>query len=410
MKSTNTRRGEQTVRSFLELLACCLIVIAMPLCGTADGSGKTVGGKGPAPAQNERYVATSGSDSNRGSRERPWQSLQHAAAMAKPGMTIHVAPGTYAGPVITNVSGTADARIRFISDARWGAAIRSYGGSDVWTNKGSYVDIAGFDIRGDGANGILNWGSQVRIIANHVHDIPAPHCTGDGGAGIDNAEYNASDNDVIGNVVHDIGEGPGSCGRVHGIYHSNLRGHIYNNVVYRSAGYGIHLWHAASNVVIANNTLVGNGGGVHRGGCTGGGIVVGDGDAPGGKVNDYSVVVNNIIYNNGCVGIVEYCYKGENCTGPHNQYKNNLVYGNAIRQVSLRNGLNVAQMVSADPQLLNIQQGAIVDFHLRSNSPAIGHGTEFQAPTVDIDGGPRPASWDIGASEYQAAAGSWPWF
>jgi len=405
--TSNGTRQSCIVQHFRRRAVGCLIAIAM-LVSASAGANRNTAGK---TSSTDRYVAPSGHDSDRGSRERPWKSIQHAAEMAFPGMTVHVAPGVYTGPITTNASGAPPARIRFISDTKWGAAIQSSGGADVWTNRGSYIDIAGFDVRGDGANGILNWGSQVRIIGNHVHNIPAPHCTGNGGAGIFNAGYQEADNDVIGNVVHDIGEGPGSCGRVHGIYHANLRGHIYNNVVYRSAGYGIHLWHAASNVVIANNTVVGNGGG-DPARCTGGGIVVGDGDSPGGKVNDYTLVVNNIIYHNGCVGIVEYCYKGQECTGPHNQYRNNLVFENASRQLLLRNGLNGAQTVSADPQLLNVQQNAVVDFHLRPGSPAIDHGTDFQAPTMDIDGGRRPdgAAWDIGASEFRSSPANWPWF
>jgi len=44
-------------------------------------------------------------------------------------------------------------------------------------------------------------------------------------AGIDNANYEASDDDVTGNLVHNIGATlTVKCGTVQGIYHSNLRG------------------------------------------------------------------------------------------------------------------------------------------------------------------------------------------
>src|SRR5262249_50864886 len=141
----------------------------------------------------------------------------------------------------------------------------------VWTNAGNYVDIMGFDVSGSVRLGIENNASFVRIIGNNVHNI-AGSCASNGGAGIVNGEWTASDNDTIGNVVHDVGDPTVTCYTVQGIYHSNLRGHILNNISYRNAAFGIHLWHAANNVVVANNLVFQNGQG---------GILIGDGDAPG---------------------------------------------------------------------------------------------------------------------------------
>jgi len=42
---------------------------------------------------------------------------------------------------------------------------------------------------------------------------------------------------------------------VHGIYHANRGGRILNNLVYHNRAYGIHLWHAASDVVILAHGL-----------------------------------------------------------------------------------------------------------------------------------------------------------
>src|SRR5262249_55280207 len=165
---------------------------------------------------------------NDGSAARPFATIQHAAEVLLPGATVHVAPGIYdySTTILTRVSGTATARIRFVSDTRWGAQIRS-SADVVWRNDADYVDIVAFDISGDGEDGIDNNGSFVRIIGNHVHDIQGP--CGAGGAGIVNAYYPAHDSDIIGNIVH--GMGNADC-RSHGIYHANLRGHIWNNIVY----------------------------------------------------------------------------------------------------------------------------------------------------------------------------------
>ena len=319
--------------------------------------------------------------------------------MAKAGAVVHVASGTY-GAVTTSTSGTSSARIRFISDAKWGAKIRTTGAQYMWLNSANYIDIMGFDISGDGRIGILNNGSFVRIVGNNVHNIPAA-CSS-GGAGIDNANYNASDDDTIGNVVHDIGQGFSvKCGTVQGIYHANLRGHIMNNIVYRAWAYGIHLWHAPKNVVIANNLVFQNGEA---------GILIGA-PAGGTAVASGMIVVNNMIVDNpastwgGGQPIVE-----DALTGTDNQYINNLIWNNKSG-IELNNGLVAAGTINADPLFVNFQPDGSGDYHVQSGSRAINSGTSTAAPTIDFDGVPRPfgSGFDIGIYEFGGATKPWPW-
>ena len=158
---------------------------------------------------------------------------------------MHVLPGTYAQPIDTKVSGTVTARITFISDDKWGAIINVAHTDNLeeeWLNEGSYVTIEGFDIRGNGneRGGINNWkGSFVQIIGNRVHDMSFSRCWA--GAGILDESPSIHDNDIIGNVVFNIGPQT-SCNFDHGIYHSDIGGHIWNNIVYNNAGWGIHCW------------------------------------------------------------------------------------------------------------------------------------------------------------------------
>jgi hypothetical protein len=324
------------------------------------------------------YVATTGYDSNSGSQSSPFRTIQRAANVVKPATTVHVAPGTYRENVSTKVQGSATARIRYVSDTKWGAKIVGSGTEGMWTNNGNYTDIVGFDISGSGRLGILNWASYTNMSGNHVHNLTVSGgCTGNGGAGIMNANYSGSDNDIIGNVVHDIGV-PGKCNGVQGVYHSNLRGHIYNNIVYRASSYGIHLWHAANNVMIVNNTVFANGSS-----SMGGGIVIGTGDSPGGVVLDYTKIINNIVYNNPAVSIKEYCYSGQSCIGSHNTVANNLVYGNGSG-ISLRVGTAYGT-VAADPQFVNYQANGTGNYRLKSTSPAVNKGVSTSAATYDID-------------------------
>ncbi len=349
---------------------------------------------------NNYYISTTGNDSNDGSAAHPWATFAHADSAIQPGATVHVLPGTYTAQVTTNTNGTASARIKWVSDTKWGAKINvnSSGSYNVWQNYGNYVTIEGFDMTGPGCLGLVNWASFTQIVGNHVHNITAPAatCTDNGGAGIDDANYSASDDDIIGNVVHDVGDYTNPNSDVHGIYHSNLRGHIYNNISYRNQGWGIHLWHAAQSVTVANNTVFNNGYG---------GLLIGD-PTGGPTVDDNTVVANNIVVWNGNWGIEEY---GD--TGTHNQYLNNLVYGNASGPWLLQNGNHDSGTVLEDPQFVNYTSDGTGDYHLQSSSPAINNGTATGVPAYDFDGGPRPigSGYDIGCYEYGTTDPAWPW-
>ncbi|MET0855358.1 MAG: right-handed parallel beta-helix repeat-containing protein [Telluria sp.] len=348
------------------------------------------------PTAYNLYVATTGSDSNPGTQSAPFLTITRAARAAKPDTTVHVAPGVYRERVRTRVHGTAAARIRYVSETKWGAKIIGSGIHGMWTNTGNHVDIVGFDVSGSGRLGILNEGSFTLVASNHVHDLAiSGGCTGSGGSGIVNANYSGSDGDIIGNVVHDIGV-PGACNGVQGIYSSNLRGKIMNNIVYRASAWGIHLWHAANQVTVANNTVFANGAG-----SMGGGIVVGTGDRPGGVILNHTKVINNIVYRNPAGGIKQYCYSGQACIGPNNLVSNNLVYGNG-RAISMRVGRD-AGTIAADPQFVDYQADGRGNYRLQSTSPAINQGMTASAPITDIDHAARPrgAAPDIGAYENQ---------
>jgi len=355
------------------------------------------------------YVASNGSDASDGSQSHPWATIQHAANVAAAGATVHVAPGSYSGSITTRTNGTASGRIRFLSDVQWGAIIRATAVDIVWTNLADYVDIEGFDIAGNDAatcNGIINYASYVRIVGNNVHDVGHDATACLYGAGIVNHQNRAGhDDDVIGNVVHDVGDFSRANSLQHGIYHANLRGHIWNNLVYRSAGWGIHLWHAANQVTIANNTVFNN---------AYGGMLIGDGDDPGGfpvgVVNDYTVVSNNIVYRNGlAAGASGYGIEEYGATGAHNQYLNNLVYQNGPSDWKLQNGITPVASISADPQFVNYQPDGTGDYHLQAASPAIHTGTSFGLPPLDILGSPRgQILFDLGAYEWNASPGIWP--
>jgi len=359
------------------------------------------------------YISPNGSDSNNGSAGAPWRSFSRADASVQPGDWVHVAVGTYNldnetdGRLKTTSSGTASAHIHYISDQKWGAKLRANvtGNSAVWWNTGDYVDIQGFDISGAGVLGVFNEGSGTRLVGNNVHDVAAGQgCPEFGGAGLDDGNPNAANDDIIGNWVHDVGEWDVACQRVHGIYHSNRGGHIYNNVTFHNQGWGIHLWHGATAVTISGNTIFGNGYG---------GILIGavSGEFPSGSgTDDNTLVTDNIIFRNGLrsdaqgYGIEEY---GD--VGWSNHYINNLISQNGPADLNLIN--NSAQgTINANPGFINYQDNGSGDYHLQSNSPAVGAGTSQGAPSTDFNNGPRPIGgrWDLGAYELGGGSGAYP--
>jgi len=382
--------------------------------GCADGHDCSVGAdclsgvcSGVCVAAQSYWVATTGDDANDGSFEHPWATIQHAADSVGEGTIVHVLPGSYAECIVSMCAGTEQARIRFLSEERWGALVHcDVSQTAAWDIGGDgYLDVVGFEVTGAVAVGIWNTAtSHVRIIGNHVHDIPATGCDSNGGAGIDTGNYEGSDSDIIGNVVHDVGGDPTAvtCWRVHGIYHSNLRGRVANNLSYRNVGWGIHLWHAADEVTIVNNTVFANGYG---------GMIIGAGDAPGGVDTDNCWIANNVVFDNGIgpapggYGIEEY-----GNVGPSNRYLNNLVFQNLPDDYNLQ-GKTPEASVSEDPLFVDYSRDGTGDYRLEPTSPAVNAGQSDRAPSYDIDGGLRPVgeAWDIGAYEQgNTAATIWP--
>ncbi|WP_426117381.1 DUF1565 domain-containing protein [Massilia sp. PWRC2] len=368
---------------------------AIPLPITATAS-VAQAGTSASTEQGDIYVSPAGSDSNPGSERLPFRTIGRAASVATAGSTVHVTPGQYIGEISTYNAGRADAPVHFVSTIQWGAHLLGQGKDAVWTNHGDFTIISGFDVSGSGRIGILNLGSHTLIEGNHVHHLTVSGgCTANGGAGIDNGNFTGSNGDIIGNIIHDIGS-PGSCNGVHGIYSSNHGGHIMNNLVYRVAAYGIHLWHAATAVTIANNTLFANGSS-----NMGGGIILGNGDGPDGTVLNHTKVINNIVYDNPATSIKEFCYPRHDCTGANNTVANNLVFKNG-QPISLRRG-RARNTITADPQFLDYRPDGSGNYGLQVTSPALAKGVSMDAVSritigVTKKNASRSSKPDIGAN------------
>lgn len=340
------------------------------------------------------YVSAAyGNDSYPGTPTQPFKTIQRAANLAKPGTTIHVGRGTYTETITSTVSGTSGARIRYVSVDKWKAIIKPVSGAyTMWSVKGGYTDISGFQI--DGTNGtsvragIYLSGGNSSVNNSLVHNVAqASGCDNRGGAGLvaDQSRGTAYKNyEFVSNVVHHVG---GGCGYIQGIYHSSS-GKIINNLVYATSQ-GINMGHDDHNILVINNTLFGNSGyGIYFGGCK---------EAYNNGCPTYGIKIhNNIIYNNG--GGIQGPIGSEDVG---NDVRNNLVYGNrtnfdlASPSASTRIGI-----ISADPQFVNYVANGGGDYRLRSTSPVIGKGQTAYAPSYDINYKQRGSLIDMGAYEY----------
>jgi hypothetical protein len=301
---------------------------------------------------------------------------------------VHVAAGSYAGGFQTTTSGTATGRIRYISDVKWGAKIRGGSARTAWDNRGNYVDIDGFELDGSSTSwldGIYMGGSYGAVKNNYVHHIAnAAGCNNTGGSAINSDHYYYGvKNDIVNNVVHNIGTT--GCSYIQGIYVSTS-GTVINNLVYNIGAVAIHLWHDAADIKIVNNTVFNSEYGV----------LVGAGDfyhstGPADNVH----VSNNILFDN-IYGVSE-----QGSVGRNNSYTNNLVFQNRY-DWSMKTGAATGT-IAANPLFVNYVRTGGGDYRLSSASPAVDKGAATYAPANDLAGTARPQgkAVDIGAYEYK---------
>jgi hypothetical protein len=347
-----------------------------------------------AAATTHLYVATSGNDANPGTATRPFRTVQRAADVVTAGAVVHVAPGTY-GPVVSRRSGTAAARIVFQSDSRWGARIVSTNGTAPWWNYGSYVDMIGFTVTAPQARlGLVSEASYVRYIGNNVYSVAKfSTCGSSGGAGIDHASYTGTGNEASRNWVHDIGPNVG-CNTIQGIYVSQSRAVIRNNVVNGVSGWCLHTWHAATAVTMSHNLMMRCG--VAAAG-SGGAIIVGAGDNPPGAVAANFVVSNNIILDSW-----RGMYEGGRI-GANNRFVNNVMLrvGTPSR---LMKGVQSGTR-TVDPLFVSYRSDGTGNYSLRPGSPLIDAATSVGTAADDYYGVRRPQgrAADIGPMERRVA-------
>jgi hypothetical protein len=218
----------------------------------------------PKPPGSFFYVATTGNDSNPGTVQAPWRTVQHAAGVASAGSTVYVRGGTYEERVTVNVSGNAtDGTITFRSYPGETAILDGQGlvpdgrSALLLIHNKSYVRIQGFEIRNYRTDdrrrtpmgiSVIGGGAHIELLNNNVHHIEQTFsgrdAPGRGANGFGIAVYGTdaqtpiSDLLIDGNEVHHLKTGSSESLVVNGNV-TNFR--ITHNVVHDNNNIGIDI-------------------------------------------------------------------------------------------------------------------------------------------------------------------------
>ncbi len=353
------------------------------------------------------YIATSGADSNNGSMDSPWGTLNHAQAQLSPGDTLYVRGGTYTQQCVHystwTASGGASDRVT-ISGYQNEEAI--FDGDQGLSCGGGFI----YDIRDAQYITIKNLeftnykNSLISLLDNcsgwifdnlYIHEIgltPSAH--------VSSITISGSSDIIIRNCTM---VNVGNSHEHHHIYAgaNTYNWEIYNNYLAHSSGACIHGWHGPglNGAEIYNNIIT----------DSYFGIIFGDGA-------QNLKIFNNTLVNND-YGL-DFNHTGQDDTSGVSTtvVKNNIVVGGDGFRIGAHNLDDVtedynlyfptmdtddrgANSITANSSFVD-QSGD--DFHIRSDSGAIDRGVTIESVRDDLDGILRGQSgfYDIGAYEY----------
>ena len=197
----------------------------------------------PTPAVAAVYfVSPDGSDSNPGTENEPFRTIQRAADVVSAGDLVMVGDGVYTdedgdGAIVTlRRGGTSSALVTFKARNKWGAKLDGQNNRAVngfQFGAVNYVRIEGFEIYGVGNGGsggasgieIYSGGRNSQIVGNHIHDV-GKMCTdtrnGQNGIFVEQPEVV-----IERNLIHDIGRfalGENGCSPATSYYQNNDHG------------------------------------------------------------------------------------------------------------------------------------------------------------------------------------------
>lgn len=398
------------------------------------------------------YVDPKGDDSNPGTKDRPWRTIQNAANTATAGDTVLVQTGNYDERVTLNRrrSGTAEAKITFRADPPRTVRMRGF-----CTDANDHVRIEGFVITYDGprwrGGGIWVDGNYLEIVNNQFLGVrgAAIQATWQSGRVCSNIV-------VAGNYILKCNKGVIASGHgwlvesneverlVYSVEDADYARFFGSGHVFRGNKFHGTLAEEIGDSHVDGFQTFDNNGNIARDILIEGNLVRGFfhqgmmlGNATPGAMSNI-VVRNNIFVNSESWGI---CAYGIDDLKVHNnifafiassavgfraygegpptvgEVINNIFYGFRAAYWAEANCILVARgnllytpgrlldpmfypgnLCNIDPLFLDVKSG---DFRLQQNSPAIDAGMALTGFAWDILGTRRPqgAGWDIGPYE-----------
>jgi parallel beta helix pectate lyase-like protein/uncharacterized protein DUF1565 len=328
-------------------------------------------------------VSTTGSDSNPGTIDQPWQTVQKAMSTLQAGQIAYVREGTYSQNLFLNRAGTPTAPFTIRNYPGERAILQpGTGQSDNMPlklgNGAAYVRLQGLVFEGATGPSTTNV-----YAAGSSHDIELSDCelTGSQRQGFFSGA-NTRSIQIIGCNIHDNG-GSGPLQLDHNLYLQGT-GHLLANSRIANArnGFNVQIYPSSDHVIVTQNTIVG---------ALRDGIIVG---SDGGGTTTNLTIVNNVIAFNGRYGISTF-WGGVEGTG--NLATRNVAWGNLQGQLA-GTGIDYVENSIANPLFVDLLLG---NLHVLLGSPAIDTAQIEYALRSDLDGELRPQGLgpDIGSYE-----------
>ena len=111
-------------------------------------------------------AAPGAADTNPGTEQMPFKTVQHAADTAGPGDTVYVMAGKYDERVKVKAGGTEGKPVAFVAMPRRSVTV---GGFDL---EASYIRVEGFEITADKPGTAVQLrASHCEILDNYIHDM-----------------------------------------------------------------------------------------------------------------------------------------------------------------------------------------------------------------------------------------------